>query len=101
MWYNDYHDIKGLDIIMKNYKFFQNIKCEYFPCHKLENEKEFNCLFCFCPLYMLGEDCQGNFKYLESGVKSCEDCILPHVKDKGYEHVIKKMKIIMETVKKK
>lgn len=86
---------------MKNYKFFQNTKCEYFPCHKLKNEKEFNCLFCFCPLYMLGEDCKGNFKYLESGVKSCEDCILPHIKDKGYEHVMQKMKIIMEKVKKK
>ena len=86
---------------MKNYKFFQNKKCEYFPCHKLKNEEEFNCLFCFCPLYMLGEECGGNFKYLENGIKSCEDCILPHVKDKGNEHVIIKMKIIMETVKKK
>ena len=86
---------------MKNHKFFQNIKCEYFPCHKLENENEFNCLFCFCPLYMLGEECGGNFKYLENGIKSCEDCILPHIKDMGYEHVIKKMKIVMETAKKK
>ena len=48
----------------ENYKFFQNTKCEYFPCHKVENEKHFNCLFCFCPLYMLKDKCGGNFKYL-------------------------------------
>ena len=46
-----------------NYKFFQNTKCEYYPCHKLENEADFNCLFCFCPLYMLKDKCGGNFTY--------------------------------------
>ena len=33
------------------YKFFQNKKCEYFPCHKGIPEEDFNCLFCYCPLY--------------------------------------------------
>lgn len=43
----------------ENYKFVQNRKCEYFPCHKVENEDEFNCLFCFCPLYMLKKSVVG------------------------------------------
>ena len=30
------------------YKFFQNKKCEYFPCHKGIPEEDFNCLFCYC-----------------------------------------------------
>ena len=29
-----------------NYKFFQNRDCEFFPCHKIENEDSFNCV-CF------------------------------------------------------
>ena len=37
------------------YKFFQNKKCEYFPCHKGIPEEDFNCLFCYCPLYTLGK----------------------------------------------
>ncbi len=31
----------------ENYKFVQNLKCEYFPCHRVENEETFNCLFLF------------------------------------------------------
>ena len=30
--------------------FFQNKACKSFPCHKIENPDDFNCLFCFCPL---------------------------------------------------
>ena len=41
------------------YKFFQNKKCEYFPCHKGIPEENFNCLFCYCPLYTLGKSCGG------------------------------------------
>ena len=85
----------------ENYKFFQNKKCEYYPCHKLKENEEFNCLFCYCPLYMLGEKCGGNFKYTNNGVKSCVDCTLPHIKGEGYEHVMKKMKMIIEITKKK
>ena len=47
----------------ENYKFFQHRECEFFPCHKTEDEENFNCLFCYCPLYALGENCGGNFKY--------------------------------------
>ena len=47
------------------YKFFQNKKCEYFPCHKGIPEEDFNCLFCYCPLYTLGKSCGGNCEFLE------------------------------------
>ena len=51
----------------ENFKFFQHRECEFFPCHKTNNEENFNCLFCYCPLYALGEKCGGNFKYIEGG----------------------------------
>ncbi len=76
---------------MKNkncYSFFSNRECEYFPCHKTGNEEEFNCLFCYCPLYSFGKDCGGNFKILENGIKDCSECLIPHGKN-GYEHIQK------------
>ena len=45
---------------MANYAFFQNKDCEYFPCHKCADAENFNCLFCYCPLYALGDECGGN-----------------------------------------
>ena len=62
----------------KQYAFFQHRGCEFFPCHKGVPEEDFNCLFCYCPLYALGEKCGGACVYLESGVKSCERCAFPH-----------------------
>ncbi|MCD6436508.1 MAG: cysteine-rich small domain-containing protein [Clostridiales bacterium] len=73
----------------ENYKFVQNRKCEYFPCHKGIDEEKFNCLFCFCPLYMLKDKCGGNFKYT-NGIKDCSDCTIPH-SEKGYEYIMSKM----------
>ena len=70
-----------------HYSFFQNRDCEFFPCHTGVPEEEFNCLFCYCPLYALGETCGGNFVYLENGIKSCMSCSFPHVKG-NYEAVI-------------
>ena len=49
----------------KHYSFFQNRDCEYFPCHQGADPENFNCLFCYCPLYALGEKCGGNFRYTE------------------------------------
>ena len=66
---------------MKHYQFFQNRECEYFPCHKDVEEKDFNCLFCYCPLYTLGENCGGNFLYTDTGVKSCVNCNFPHKRE--------------------
>ncbi|MGL4732974.1 MAG: cysteine-rich small domain-containing protein, partial [Fusobacteriaceae bacterium] len=44
---------------MNNYKFFNNSKCEFFPCHETAKPEEFNCLFCYCPLYMMEDRCGG------------------------------------------
>ena len=70
-----------------NSRFFQNTECEHFPCHRGVSEGEFNCLFCYCPLYTLGRQCGGNFRYTEKGVKSCHDCTFPHQKE-NYGKVI-------------
>lgn len=78
----------------ENYKKVQNLNCEYFPCHKGIPEEEFNCLFCYCPLYALKGECGGNFskKY---GTKDCSGCGKPHNKD-SYDFVITKINEIIE-----
>ena len=49
----------------------------------------FNCLFCYCPLYVLGERCGGSFTYLENGYKDCRRCLYPH--DRGsYDAIMKR-----------
>ena len=76
---------------MKNCSsFFKNYECEYFPCHKVENSEDFNCLFCYCPLYPI-EDCGGNHKLTDTGVKDCSECTLPH-KAKNYQYIVDKLK---------
>ena len=82
-----------------NYRFFQNRDCEFFPCHKIENEDSFNCLFCYCPLYALGDKCGGNFRILDGGIKDCSKCMLPHRRE-NYGYVTGKYHEIMELVKK-
>ena len=78
---------------MKNsYKFFSNSDCKYFPCHNTLESDNFNCIFCYCPLYFMGEKCGGNFIY--SGVKqikNCKDCNLPH-NPEYFEIVMSKLK---------
>ena len=71
-----------------NYRFFCNKECEYFPCHDVKNKEEFNCLFCYCPLYFL-EECGGNKRYA-NGIKDCSLCMIPH-SPKGYDHIIGKI----------
>ena len=71
----------------KRYRFFQHRDCEYFPCHEGVPPKDFNCLFCYCPLYALGEDCGGCFLYLEDGTKSCLDCAFPHSRE-NYDAIL-------------
>jgi Zn-finger protein len=65
-------------------KFFENRKCRYFPCHK--GLKEFNCLFCFCPLYLF-KDCPGTYRLTEKGLKDCTPCLFPH-KPENYDAVM-------------
>lgn len=76
-----------------SHRFFRNVDCKYFPCHQNCDPERFNCLFCFCPLYHLGKECGGNFRYLgkRGDVKSCQDCVLPHDPD-FYALVIQKLK---------
>lgn len=62
-------------------KFFSNRECEYFPCHRTKEPAEFNCLFCYCPLYVLGEECGGGFTFTVQGIKDCTGCEIPHSKD--------------------
>ena len=64
----------------KKYSFFQHRECEFFPCHKTEQPEDFNCLFCYCPLYALGEACGGSFRYV-NGIKDCSDCLRPHLRE--------------------
>lgn len=75
---------------MKNsFKFFANTDCEYFPCHKTKDPENFNCLFCYCPLYLI-DDCAGNYKLIE-GIKDCSSCLIPHSL-KGYDYINEKLK---------
>ena len=69
----------------QNYRFFNHRECEYYPCHSMEAE-ELNCLFCFCPLYCLGETCGGNYRYVD-GIKDCSRCTLPHRRE-NYERIV-------------
>ena len=75
----------------KYYSFFRHEKCEYFPCHKGVDPENFNCLFCYCPLYSKGRECGGNFRYTEKGIKDCSDCTVPHRRE-NYGLVISKLK---------
>lgn len=76
-----------------SYRFFENKDCKYFPCHK--GLTEFNCLFCYCPMYRL-EHCPGNPRYFEKNsrrIKDCSDCTFPH----DPEHYDTIMQILRET----
>ena len=85
---------------MEHYRFFQNKECEFFPCHTGADPESFNCLFCYCPLYALGKNCGGNFRYLENGVKDCSHCLRPHGAD-SYDSIMKDMPNVLELAKNK
>ncbi|MBR4109365.1 MAG: cysteine-rich small domain-containing protein [Oscillospiraceae bacterium] len=84
---------------MANYDFFQNRECEYFPCHLGADQESFSCLFCYCPLYALGDRCGGNFTYTEEGIKDCTNCLLPH-KRENYERMVAGMDEVLKLAKK-
>ena len=72
-------------------RFFSNKECEYFPCHK--GVEEFNCLFCYCPLYHL-EHCPGHYQYWGVNgkqLKICSDCTFPH-QPENYDTIIQFLK---------
>ena len=83
-----------------HFSFFQNMECEYFPCHKTEDPSQFNCLFCYCPLYCLGSQCGGDFQYTEKGIKDCSSCSFPHIKN-NYSSVISRFPEIQKIAEEK
>lgn len=84
--------------MQNSYRFFQNRECEYFPCHKVKNSEDFNCLFCYCPLYALGDRCGGNCCYTENGIKDCSGCLIPH-SAAGYDYINERFSQIAELAK--
>ena len=74
----------------KKASFFSHRECEAFPCHEAVDEDNFNCLFCYCPLYAFGESCGGNYTYTPQGIKNCENCAFPHRRD-SYSIIIKRL----------
>ena len=89
-----------MNLETENFKFFSHKDCEFFPCHKVKNPDDFNCLFCYCPLYALGDKCGGNFKYTKNGVKDCSDCLLPHGRN-SFDYISKHFEQVKELTKKK
>ena len=85
---------------MEHYKFVQNKECEYFPCHEGMKCEEFNCLFCYCPLYALGDKCGGAFIYTGNGIKDCSSCTKPHRRE-NYDQIMEKMGEVAELAKRK
>ena len=63
-------------------------------------EEAFNCLFCYCPLYALGERCGGDFEYTQRGVKSCERCAFPHRKE-NYALVLRRFPELADLARRK
>lgn len=61
------------------YKGFTNSACPFYPCHP-GVRREFNCLFCYCPL--IAYACPGPYRLCTDrhGLvrKDCSDCRLPH-----------------------
>ena len=84
----------------KHYDFFQNKLCEFYPCHPGADPETFSCLFCYCPLYALGDRCGGSFRYTANVVKDCTHCLRPHVRE-NYGKILEKMPEILELAKKK
>ncbi len=85
---------------MANYDFFQNKECEYYPCHKGADPEHFSCLFCYCPLYALGDRCGGNYSYTKDGIKDCSGCLKPHRRE-NYGKIMDQMPAVMELAKKR
>ena len=84
----------------RHYDFFQNRACEFFPCHPGADPESFSCLFCYCPLYCLGENCGGSVSYTPAGIKDCSNCLRPHRRE-NYASICGQMEAVIELAKKK
>ena len=74
----------------RHYACFSHKECEFYPCHAGADPEHFNCLFCYCPLYLLGSSCGGGFVMLENGVKDCSHCVYPH-DPAHYDEIIRRL----------
>ena len=75
-----------------SHKFFSNEKCMFFPCHS-QPEGDFNCLFCYCPLYFFGDKCGGTFTWVKHEdiiIKLCTECHMPHMPE-NYDMITGKL----------
>ena len=81
----------------RNHTFFSHRQCEFFPCHPGADAAHFNCLFCFCPLYMLGDACGGRVSYTKDGLKDCSACDRPHLPG-AYDWVLVRLKETNDSV---
>ena len=79
-------------MLTEHYSYFSHREGEYFPCHPGADPENFNCLFCYCPLYPLGPACGGQFVYLPNGSKDCTNCLYPHQKE-HYEDIIRRLRL--------
>lgn len=89
-----------------SYRFFQNRECEFFPCHEVQDKAAFNCLFCYCPLY-LDDNCIGSPEYIITGrgqrIKDCSSCLVVHsseMYDKVIAHLRRQDEIIRVDLRK-
>lgn len=73
----------------KKCSYFSHQECEYFPCHPGADPEDFNCLFCWCPLYLLGPRCGGNFVIHPDGRKDCTGCLYPHRRE-NYGEIVRR-----------
>ncbi len=80
---------------MADHRYFANTDCEYFPCHPDADKENFNCLFCYCPLYVLGAECGGDFRILENSIKDCSGCLFPHRRE-SYDGITARFREICE-----
>ena len=80
---------------MNGYDYFQNTQCPWFPCHAGADRENFNCLFCYCPLYCLGFRCGGSFRYTDDGIKDCSACLFPHRRE-NYGAVCRRLDAVLE-----
>ena len=78
------------------YEFFSHRNCEFFPCHKTDRPQDFNCLFCYCPLYAFGPACGGNYRFTKEGRKDCSACMFPHRRE-NYHTVQEKLEQLIRT----
>ena len=85
-------DSTGNDAFM----FFQNKNCPFWMCHKNIDEKDFSCLFCYCPLVWL--ECKGPYIVFKDkhglNRKDCSACSIVH------NGKVKSWKFVQKSVKK-